>query len=321
MRADRLISLLMILQSRGRQTAKDLADELEVSERTIYRDVIALSTAGVPVYSERGPGGGIKLIESYRTNLTGLNPDEVRALFMLTIPAHVAELGIGKELRGALLKLSAALPVTLQQAEWNVRQRIFIDSEWWHPIEEPIPHLKSIHQAVWEDRLLKLEIRYEYDVQLERVIEPYGLVSKGGVWYLVWRYEGYYGVHRLSSINDVYLLGDTFERQADFDLAGYWKEWRQGFVDNLPDYPVKVRISPDLVPHLPRLFGNKIRDAVEEALHPDEEEWITLTLHFETIFQARSRILGLGGAIQVLEPLALRLSVADFAEQTLSLYQ
>ena len=321
MRADRLISLLMILQSRGRQIAKDLADELEVSERTIYRDVIALSMAGVPVYSERGPGGGIKLVESYRTNLTGLNPDEVRALFMLTIPTPMAELGIGKELRGALLKLSAALPATLQQAEGNVRQRIFIDSEWWHPIEEPIPHLKSIHQAVWEDKLLLVCIRYEYDVQLERVVEPYGLVSKGGVWYLVWQHEGHYGVHRLSSISEVHVLDETFERQADFDLAGYWKEWCQSFVDNLPDYPIRVRISPDLIPHLPGLFGSKIRESIEEAIHPDESEWITLTLHFETFYHARSRILGFGGAIEVLEPLALRSSVADFAEQALSLYQ
>jgi predicted DNA-binding transcriptional regulator YafY len=321
MRADRLISLLMVLQSRGRQTARDLADELEVSERTIYRDVIALSTAGVPVYSERGPGGGIKLIESYRTNLTGLNPDEVRALFMLAIPTPIAELGIGKELRGALLKLSAALPATLQQAEGNVRQRIYIDSEWWHPIEEPIPHLKSIHQAVWEDKLLHVDIRYEYDVQLDWVIEPYGLVSKGGVWYLAWRYEGYYGVHRLTSISDIHVLDETFERQADFNLAGFWEEWCQSFMENLPDYTVRVRVSPDLIPHLPRLFGSKIRDAVEEVLHPDEDEWITLTLHFETFYQARSRILGLGGAVEVLEPLPLRLSVADFAAQALSLYQ
>jgi len=321
MRADRLISLLMILQSRGRQTAQRLAEELEVSERTIYRDVIALNMAGVPVYSERGPGGGINLVESYRTNLTGLNPAEVRALFMLTIPAPLTELGIGKELRGALLKLSAALPATLQQAEGNVRQRILIDSEWWHPIEEPIPHLQSIHQAVWEDKRLLVCIRYEYDVRLERVIDPYGLVSKGGVWYLVWQHEGYYGVHRLSSIHDVHMMDETFERQVDFDLAAYWKEWCQSFVDNLPDYPVRVKISPDLFPHLPRLFGTKIQDLVEEALNPDDDEWITLTLHFETFYQARDRILALGGAIEVLEPHALRCSVVDFATQTQSLYQ
>jgi predicted DNA-binding transcriptional regulator YafY len=169
--------------------------------------------------------------------------------------------------------------------------------------------------------LLQVGNRYEYDVKIDRVVEPYGLVSKGGVWYLVSRYKGYYGTHRLSSIHDVLIMDETFERQADFDLAAYWKEWCQSFVDNLPDYPVRVRISPDLIPHLPRLFGTKIQDAVEEALHPDNDEWLTLTLYFETFYQARERILGLGGAIEVLEPRALRCVVADLAAQTLSLYQ
>ncbi len=321
MRADRLISLLMILQTRGRQTARDLAEELEVSERTIYRDVIALSTAGVPVYSERGPGGGINLVESYRTNLTGLNPDEVRALFMFSIPTPIAELGVDRELKRALLKLSASLPETLQQAQGSVRQRIFIDTEWWHQAEEPVPHLQILHQAVWGDRLLWVEVRHEFHIQFEQVIEPYGLVSKGGVWYLVWRYEGYFGVHRLSSIWDVNLLDETFSRQASFDLITYWKEWCETFVDNLPDYPVKVRVNPDFIPYLPSLFGSKIRDSIEKAPPPDEDGWIILTLHFDTIFQARSRILGFGGAVEVLEPIALRMSVADFAAQTVSLYQ
>jgi predicted DNA-binding transcriptional regulator YafY len=320
MRADRLISLLMILQTRGQQTAGDLADELEVSERTIYRDVLALSTAGVPVYSERGPGGGINLVESYRTNLTGLNPDEVRALFMFSIPAPMAELGVDSELKAALLKLSAALPATLQQAQGNVRQRIFIDSEWWHPVDEAVPHLQTIHQAVWEDRLLREEIRFEYGVQFERVIEPYGLVSKGGVWYLVWGYEGYFGAHRLSSIWNVQILDEIFHRRADFDLISYWKEWCKSYVDNLPDYPVKVRVHPEFVSYLPRLFGGKIRKSIDEAAQPDKEGWIILTINFETIFQARSRILGFGAAIEVLEPMALRMSIADFAAQTVSLY-
>jgi predicted DNA-binding transcriptional regulator YafY len=233
----------------------------------------------------------------------------------------MAELGVERELKAALLKLSAALPATLQQAQGNVRQRIFIDTEWWHLVEEPVPHLQTIHQAVWEDRLLRVEIRYEYDVQFERVIEPYGLVSKGGIWHLVWRFEGYFGVHRLSSIWDVNLLDETFNRQAGFDLVAYWKEWCKNFMDNLPDYAVKVRIDPEFVQHLPRLFGSKIRESIEKAPSPDEDGWIILTLHFETIFQARSRILGFGGAIEVLEPLALRMSVSDFAAQTVSLYQ
>jgi predicted DNA-binding transcriptional regulator YafY len=141
MRADRLISLLMFLQTRGRMTAQELAKELEVSERTVYRDIKALSTAGVPIYTMRGPGGGCALLDSYRTDLTGLTDDEVRALFMLSIPAPLAELGVSQELEAALLKLSAALPAARRYEENRVRQRILLDSiPWFHP-HEPVPHL------------------------------------------------------------------------------------------------------------------------------------------------------------------------------------
>src|SRR5512136_703550 len=136
MRADRLLSLLMLLQARGRMTAQELAAELEVSERTIYRDINALSASGVPVYAESGPGGGCALLDSYRTNLTGLDQDEVRALFMLSIPAPLDQLGVSQELRTALLKLSAALPDTRRGDEERTRQRIHLDSTWWFQPEE-----------------------------------------------------------------------------------------------------------------------------------------------------------------------------------------
>src|SRR5512147_2861952 len=152
MRADRLLSLLMLLQARGRMTAQELARELEVSERTIYRDINALSASGVPVYAESGPGGGCALLDSYRTNLTGLTADEARALFMLSIPAPLDQLGVGQELRAALLKLSAALPSSRRPDEERARQRIHIDSLAWFQGEDPVPHLHTLQQAVWQDR-------------------------------------------------------------------------------------------------------------------------------------------------------------------------
>lgn len=145
MRADRLLSLLMLLQIRGRMTARELAKELEVSERTIYRDIDALSIAGVPVYGEPGPEGGYALVDSYRTNLTGLTEGEVRALFMLSIPAPLADLGVSHELRAALPKLSAALPNARRRDEERVRQRFHLDSTWWRQGEERVPHLQTIH--------------------------------------------------------------------------------------------------------------------------------------------------------------------------------
>jgi predicted DNA-binding transcriptional regulator YafY len=163
MRADRLVSLLILLQTRGRMTARKLAEELEVSERTIYRDIEALSEAGVPVYAERGPGGGCALLESYRTNLTGLNDEETRALFMLStpasIPAPLVELGVSQELKSALLKLSAALPASQRQEEERARQRVHLDSVAWSRSEEPVPHLAMIHKAVWRD--LRLLITFQ----------------------------------------------------------------------------------------------------------------------------------------------------------------
>lgn len=148
MRADRLLSLLMLLQIRGRMTAQELAQELEVTERTIYRDVLALSTSGVPVYTERGPGGGIELLEDYRTNLTGLTAEEVRALFMLSIPEPLEKLGVGRDLRAALLKLTAALQGRLRSEEERSHQRIYLDSVPWHQADKPLPFLSIIQQAV-----------------------------------------------------------------------------------------------------------------------------------------------------------------------------
>jgi predicted DNA-binding transcriptional regulator YafY len=161
MRADRLISMLMILQTRGKVTARELSAELEVSERTVYRDVTALSISGIPVYTERGPGGGIRLVEQYRSNLTGLTREEVRALYMIGIPQPLVQLGFGPELRAAMLKLAASLPSSLKSDEVLARQRIHIDPEPWDRDRRPVmmPYLQTIQQAVWQGRVL--DIRYE----------------------------------------------------------------------------------------------------------------------------------------------------------------
>ena len=186
MRADRLLSLLMMLQARGRVTAETLAQELEVSVRTVYRDLDALSGAGVPVYAEKGPGGGIALLESYRTTLTGLTTEESRALFMLNIPAPLAQLGVSQELKTALLKLSAALPASRRAEEERARQRFHLDAVGWSQSLEPAPYLQLVQQALWNDRRLKLFYRTFFGTLIERVGEPLGLVAKASVWYLVY---------------------------------------------------------------------------------------------------------------------------------------
>ena len=316
MRADRLLSLLMLLQTRGTLTARALAAELEVTERTIYRDVTALSASGVPVYTERGPGGGIALVEDYRTNLTGLNADEVRALFMLSIPAPLDQLGVGDELRMALLKLSAALPNSRRADESTARQKIHLDAAGWFQPEEPTPHLKTIQSALWSNRQLEITYRSDFSADVAMVIAPYGLVAKANTWYLVGAREDHLRVLRISRVRQASLRVEAFERPATFDLPGFWKTWCDEFESNRPQFPVTLRVSPTLAQILSENRPETLTSP--PAIEPDG--WQTITLSFESLEAARTRILGYGGAAEVLAPLALRLSLADFARQTLSCY-
>ncbi|MEJ2736004.1 MAG: WYL domain-containing protein [Anaerolineae bacterium] len=244
MRADRLLSILMLLQTRGQMTAQQLSEEVEVSVRTIYRDLDALSAAGVPVYAERGPGGGCALLDSYRTTLTGLTQDEVHALFMLSIPAPLAELGVDQELRAALLKLAAALPDARRHDEVRARQRIHLDSEGWFETKEPVPHLQTIQQALWQDHRLHITYRLPREAQAGWLIEPYGLVAKGNTWHLVCVRDGHMRVYRVSRVLDAAVMPETFERPASFNLAAFWRDWCAQVEENRPHYPVTVRV-PD----------------------------------------------------------------------------
>lgn len=319
MRADRLLSLLILLQTRGRTTAQRLAKDLEVSERTIYRDLQALSTAGVPVYAERGPGGGCELLDSYRTNLTGLNDDELRTLFMLNIPTPLADLGMSQVLRSALLKLTAALPSNSREAEVHTRQRIYLDASIPSRIDEPAPHLRSIYQAVWQDRCLEIAYWFWFGSGVRVVVKPYGLVALGSDWHLVYEQQDVRRAIRVADLEDVSLLADTFERPVNFDLAAFWASWNTQETDAA--FWVTLRVAPDLMPWLSRAFGADFKRAVENAGEPDKYGWYTLTLSFDSLESARSRLLDFGGALEVLTPEALRLSVADYGRQIVERYK
>lgn len=320
MRADRLLSMMMLLQARGTLTARELAETFEVSERTIYRDLDALSAAGIPVCAERGPGGGCYLLDSYRTTLTGLNEGEIRALFMLGIPAPLVELGVSGELRAALLKLTAALPIGRRGEEERVRQRLHLDPAGWAQSQEPAPHLQTIYQAIWQGRWLRLVYRAPFDTRIERLIAPYGLVAKAGEWYLVGARDDYVCVIRVSGVLDAAILDEPVERPVDFDLADFWAGWCAAHQANRPAYAATVRIAPRLIPYLEWYFGRQILELIGRGGPPDAAGWITVTLSFESLYAARERLLGLGGAVEVLEPEALRESVRDFAEQIAALY-
>lgn len=319
MRADRLLSLLMLLETHGKMTARQLAAELEVSERTIYRDVTALSASGVPVYTEDGPGGGISLVEDYKTDLTGLNADEVRALAMINIPEPLVKLGVAPDLKAALLKLSASLPSVSRADETRARQRIHLDASWWFEREEPIPHLQTIQQALFQQKKLHLTWR-EFRADVHQTLAPYGLVAKSNTWYLVAGDADHARVLRVSKVIEAQTLEEPFEYPEDFHLPTFWKNWCEDFKKKQLVFSATVKASPDLMEQLPRFFGEHTASILTQAGQPDESGRVTLTLPFDSFESARARLLSWGSAVEVTEPLSLRMSVLDFARQTVSVY-
>lgn len=311
----------MLLQARGRMTAAKLAHELEVSVRTVYRDIEALGVAGVPVYTESGPGGGCALVEGYRTALTGLTRDEARALFMLSIPAPLAQLGLADELKSALLKLAASLPTAHRNDDERTRNRVHLDAVGWSAGGEATPHLRTLYRAVWEERRLYLTYRTFLGIEVTQTVEPLGLVAKAGVWHLIYSYGGRVRARRTSDVVDAHGSDEIFARPPDFDLAAFWQaECAEREANRLP-FLTRVRLRPALIPQLPRYFGERAGDLLAEAEPADAEGWITASLPFESFEVARERILGFGAAAEVLAPEALRRSVADFAAQVLSRYR
>jgi predicted DNA-binding transcriptional regulator YafY len=320
MRADRLLSMLMLLQTRGRMTAEELAERLEVSPRTIYRDLDALSIAGVPVYSERGPSGGISLLENYRTNLTGLTKDEVQALFMFTVPGLFADLKVDKTQQAANLKLIAALPAPFQKdVEW-VRQRIHLDPATWFQSTELAPYLSLVQEAVWQNRRLRIVYRRSDGEWVKRLVEPYGLVAKTSVWYLVAGVSRMTLAYRVSRIQEAVMTDSHFERPKNFDLAAYWADWCAQFEAKHDQYEVTLHVAPEGIPLLVQTFGEGIHSLVEQAGSPDIAGCCTLSLTFESLEAACRQLLGLGAKVEVVEPEALRHELLERAKQLVAFY-
>lgn len=319
MRADRLLSLMMLLQSRSQMTAEELANELEVSKRTVYRDIDALSVAGVPVYANGGPGGGYALLDSYRTTLTGLNENEIRALFMLTIPGPISDLGVSQQLKTAILKLTSSFTDDHNEHANYLRQRLHLDAASWFQSDESLPHLKTVQEAVWQDYQLVLSYRRSNGEVSERTVSPYGLVAKASIWYLVAATEQGMRGYRVSRIEAVQMTQVHFSRPQDFDLAEFWGDWVTSYKTSLPKYPVTLRISPDMVSVLPYILGNDVRAIVEQA-QPDSEGWRIVDHTFERIEEAQAHVLGMGASVDVIAPEELRASVLTLATEVVAHY-
>lgn len=320
MRADRLLSLLLLLQNRGRMTAPELAAELEVSVRTVYRDIEALGASGVPVRADRGPDGGYSLLDGYRTRLTGLTEDEAGSLALATVPGAAAELGLGADLATARLKLEAALPAGLGDRARRVQERFHLDADAWFRDPEPVPHLATLAEGVWRQRVLRVHYR-RWKGEVHRELEPLGLVLKGGIWYLVARSGADVRTYRVGRVLSAELLAARFERPAGFDLADHWRRSARRLEDMRLQGEALLRLSPAGLALLPAKFGAEGRRAAEGAGEPDEEGWVTVTLPVEAPKVAVHDVLGLGAETEVLGPAPLRAAVAEAVAALASRYQ
>jgi len=295
MRADRLLSILLQLQLHGRLTSRALAKRLEVSERTIHRDMNSLGAAGVPVVAERGARGGWMLMEGYRTVLTGLSDAEVQALFV-TRPEKL------------LADLHLVLPKLNQHTAELARERIYIDLSGWTRSPDPVPYLPIVQDAVWRERRLRL-LYGDAECPSERVLDPLGLVAKGSIWYLVARIDGDIRSYRVSRVREATILDEAFARPQDFDLSKFWETSSARFKERLPRFDVAIRAKAPVVEWLRRMirFG---------AI--DEVSGEKVRMHFDSEEVARSVLLGMGDQIEVLEPATLRDSIVAAARAIVS---
>lgn len=315
MRASRLVQLLLVLQRRGQVTAADLAEELEVSVRTIYRDIEALGMAGVPIVTESGPGGGVSLIGGYETKLTGLSGDEATAIGLAGVPGAAAELGLGSVLVAAQAKVDAALPPELRSRAVRVRERFLVDAPGWFQRPAPVPMLPALSAAVWDGRAV--ELRYERkDKVVRRRVDPLGLVLKGAAWYLVAAAHRPAGLRsfRIDRVRAVSALDRPIERPDGFDLAVAWAELQAGFEDQLRSYRVTARMDRSRIGRLRHALPEPSASRALAAAEAAEGDPVTFTIESESLVVAHGELLRLGAWIEVLDPPELRAAMRQTGE-------
>ncbi len=325
MRASRLLRILLTLHTRGRVSAQQLADELEVSVRTVYRDVEALNGAGIPVYATRGRAGGFQLLDGYRTKLTGLTgltADEADALFLAGLPGAAADLGLGSVLAATQLKLLAALPAELRDRAARIRDRFLLDAPGWLRESDAPACLPSIADAVWAQQRLQVRYQRANRTIVDRVLEPLGLVLKAGVWYLVAAVKPGSAprTYRLSRVLAAAVLDEHFERPAGFDLQTHWGEYQQDYEARIFNGTARIRLSA-AGRELLFLIGTPAARAGRAAMSaPDAEGWVTTTVPIESVRHAQHAFLQLGEELEVLDPPELRELVAESARALLARY-
>jgi len=301
-RAERLLRIVLLLQSRGRLTAGELARSLEVSARTIKRDMEALSGAGVPVYATRGGDGGWALLEGYRTSLTGMTASDVLSIVVGRPPGLLSDLGLDDPGEAPVSKLMSGVSAAAKERVEHARRRVHVDLSSWSDTRVQI--LPVLQQALWEDRVIAM--RYRASRSAFRV-EPLGLVSKGGAWYLVARSRDEYRTYLIERIHDVSVTDDTFERPGDFDLAAYWEQAGSEYRETFPSYIAKLRVRGDALQRLSWTYARS-----KTLSEPDGDGWVNADLDLQDEDNALRTVRVLGNDVVVRGPGSLkRLTLAE----------
>lgn len=312
MKASRLLSILMTLQAKGLVTAQFLAEECEVSIRTIYRDIDALSAAGIPVYADRGPEGGYRLIDGYRTRLTGMTAQEAEAVLLSGLTGAAADLGIGALLASAQKKLLAALPADLRANAERISTRFHLDAPGWFGEAEQPPHLPAIAKAIWDQRMISIRYR-SWKAETRRLVAPLGLVMKGGAWYLVAQINGKLATYRVTRILDFTVTGEGFERPDRFDLADYWTDSTRRLDEEMHPSEATIRLSPIGMRLMEPFLSPYSRARAKVTPGKTEEDWSTVVLPTGSLWETASLMLRFGAEIEVLAPVELRDRMVEMA--------
>lgn len=311
MRSSRLVEVMLRLEGSRGTTAQQLADELGVSVRTVYRDVTALSAAGVPLWTESGPGGGIRLLDGWQSKLGGMTGEETSALMLLGVPSIAEDLGLRDVTAAAQSKLLGALPVPLRAGAQLWRDRLYVDAPGWFDGPREVGDLPVVASAVLEGR--RLGIRYRKgNRSAARTLDPLGLVAKAGVWYLVAQHRRRTLSYRVSRISDATVLKQPVVRPGNFDLGAWWTASVAEFDRALLRFRCRVRLSPAAWRRLPRVVG--VEAARVEPGPPDGDGWVTVDLLLEAEDVALDQLTALGGGVEVLEPQSLRESLRAVGE-------
>ncbi|MEM9951769.1 MAG: YafY family protein [Chloroflexota bacterium] len=313
MRADRLLSIILLLQRHHQMTAQALAQSLGVSERTIYRDIDALSLAGIPVYTKSGPDGGCYLDSHYRGSLNWFTGAELQALLFTGTASPLADLGMASVMDNAVLKLLSLIPERRQAQADLMRQRLYLDSSSWYGETDSTMSLADLKEATWNDLIIEVHYINWNGHEQSRRLAPYSLVYKSNRWYLVAKNldSEEMRTYRVGRITDVHLTNEIYERDATFDIVAHWETASEAFTTQLPEYPVRLRVKIHMLSYFQTVFIGRF-DIIEQS-----EEWLTLDVQYSVFEEALSSVLGLGADVEVIEPLALHDAVLRQAQAIL----